>query len=199
MTSIPFKVRVFEALVTYYNKTYSYIRTVKIADKLNAGYKRTIRALKALEQQGLAQRKGQRGGWRPALMAGSIYRTILNSYRRTYDYVSTKYIAHVYDNDDGWMRQYLRRLEAGGLIERGSDRSGWKPVRATHTPAVQTILDVLEELYWKSRTFISTVHIAERMNLNPRYARELLNHWEQQGAVRRAGQRGGWRPQFGVS
>lgn len=191
---VPFHIRVYETLTARYDRRYLPVKTKTIAAELYAPYRRTLRALRKLERTGLVTRKSERGGWKPSVMAAAVYRALLTAYRRSHDYVATTAVAVALNTDDGWCRQYLRKLESAGLVERRNYYSGWRPIRSAPTPAAAQITLLLEDMHYRRGEAIHTNELADILSVNPRYARHLLAQAESNRAISRHSPRGGWLP-----
>lgn len=191
----PFKIRVYERLRHLYNRRYQYVSTRCLMSEMSIGYWPIYRALKSLEAAGIIQRKSRQSGWRPTILASSVYGNLLINFRNTRDYIPTDVIATWLDTNTRTIRGELTKLEAAGIVQRHGDRGGWRPVRNI-TTAGDTIVDTIHILHRKAKTHIDTNTIAAELRITPRHARRLLSSYEQQGIITRKGQRLGWQPTY---
>ncbi|MGJ3241175.1 MAG: hypothetical protein ACFE0Q_20865 [Anaerolineae bacterium] len=187
-----YKTRVYETLRIMYNNRFLYVSTNAIVERMGQGYYRTYRALRALEADGIVQRKSPHSGWRPTLMASGVYNVLLRTYRRSHDYIPTRTIAIQLNTNDRIIRDELYKLEQAGIIERLASRGGWKPARHTPPTAREQLLATLRDLHHSAP--VPTRAIADTLGIHPAYCRKLLNHYVMSGRAERAGYFAGWLP-----
>lgn len=190
----PFKIRVYEQLRSIYNKNLGYTSTSKIVRLMGQGYYKTYRALRALEADGIIQRKSSHSGWRPAPLTAASYGILLSSYRRSHDYVSAQTVGIQLNTNDRIIRQEMVKLENAGIVTRSGHRGGWKPIRQPEPTAVEQLVDTLHHLYDQYHQAIPTKAIANALDIHPGHARRYLKKYHQQGIIQRAGYHTGWQP-----
>lgn len=189
----PYKVRVYEKLIWFFNKSMTYITTKKIVDEMGQGYFRTYRALRTLEADGIIIRRSPKSGWRPTIFTSSVYAKLVEIYRRSHQPVPSDAIAIHYNYTQRYIRYHLVELEQAGIVTRQSQRTGWQPTRSTPPPASEIIIDTLQILYDDQP--VTTDAIAQQLKISRQHARRLLVYFEQQGLAKRQSQRKGWLPQ----
>lgn len=126
----------YKILLRSYRRSHDFISAQTIGVQLNTNDRIIRQEMNKLEQAGIIQRNGSRGGWKPIRTQAQppavdkLIDTLRQLYTHSKNGVSTKAIANALNIHPSHARRHLARYHQQGIIQRQGYFAIWQPISA---------------------------------------------------------------------